>query len=375
MERKKEIYLKYPGERDVIFVLGAGASQPDGVPLQKEILPLILTGKIDEITNSKIGGMVIDFINDNYKYGKKADSFPRLEAVFGFLDYFIQQNESLNSRYTYSRLIEIKEALIKLIHFLIDLKSDKSSAYYNLFWQAVEKYNSNVSIITSNYDTLLEQGFESFFKRFGYIDYSIHLMNYDKIHKEKKFTKWINPTGIIKIDENENPVPIKILKLHGSLNWKYCNCCNQTLLTPWDKKIDLQKGKFLGYTYPENVEYEYYCPLDGTDFQTLIIPPSNIKILTHPVISQVISESSREIRSTKKIVFIGYSLSDADVHIKALFKKNIDPATEVHVINAKLNKKMKLRFKSLVDKVFFHELPFQNFVESPEVLQELLSRS
>ena len=372
MERDKEIYLKYPGERDVIFVLGAGASQPDGVPLQKDILPLILTGKIDEITSSKIGGMVIDFINANYKYGKRADSFPRLEAVFGFLDYFIQQNESLNSTYTYSKLIEIKEALIKLIHFLIDLKSDKSSAYYNLFWRAIEKYNSNVSIITSNYDTLLEQGFESFFKRFGYIDYAIHLMNYDKIHKEKKFTKWINPKGPIKIDENENPVPIKILKMHGSLNWKYCNCCNQTLLTPWDKKIDLQKGKFLGYTYPENVEYEYYCPLDGTDFQTLIIPPSNMKSLTHPVISQVLSESSREIRSTKKIIFIGYSLSDSDVHIKALFQKNIEPETEIHVINARLTKKMKLRFKSLIDNVSFHELPFEKFVEDAELLEELL---
>ena len=63
-------------------------------------------------------------------------------------------------------------------------------------------------------------------------------------------------------------------------------------------------------------------PMDGTKFQTLILPPSYIKTLNNPVISQLFSEASREIRATRRIVFIGYSLSDGDVHIKALFKKH-----------------------------------------------------
>ena len=296
-----------------------------------------------------------------------------MEAVFGFLDYFIQQNESLSSQYTFAKLLEIKEALIKVIHYLIDLKSNKKGTNYHLFWRAIENYNSNVSIITSNYDTLLEQSFDFLFQKFGYIDYSIHLMNYDKIHEEKHFTKWINPREPIITGENENPVPIKILKIHGSLNWKYCNCCNQTLLTPWDRKIDLQHGKFLGYTYPDKVEYEYSCPLDGTDFHTLIMPPTNIKTLTHPVISQLLSEASREIRATKKIIFIGYSLSDADVHIKALFQKNLADDVKVYVINSKLSKKIKLRFKSLTSaEVKFFDCAFEEFVKDEALLAELI---
>ena len=42
------------------------------------------------------------------------------------------------------------------------------------------------------------------------------------------------------------------------------------------------------------------------------------------------SEASREIRDAKKIVFIGYSLSDADVHIKALFRKQLKPDQEIN---------------------------------------------
>jgi len=373
MERR-EVYLRYSNSRDVVFVLGAGASHPDGVPLQKHILPLILSGEIEEINNSYLGKLVADFINNNYKYGKNVDQYPRLEAVFGFLDYFIQQNESLSSEYPYPTLIAIKEALIKLIHYVVDLKSNKGSTYYHQFWEAIQKYNSNTSIITLNYDTLLEQGFEFLFEKFGYLDYSIPLMNYDRLHEEKKFTKWINPREPVEISGDLDPVSIKILKIHGSLNWKYCNCCNQILLTPWDKKIDLQQGKFLGYTYPDKTEYEYNCPLDGTDFQTLIMPPSNIKTLTHPVISQLLSESAREIRSTKKIVFFGYSLSDADVHIKALFQKSLESDVQIYVVNSRLGKKMKLRFRSLHPNVEFIESPFEDVVNNENILEKLLSK-
>jgi len=369
----REVYLRYPDSRDVVFILGAGASHPDGVPLQRHILPLILSGEIEEINNSYLGKLVADFINHNYKYGKQIDQYPRLEAVFGYLDYFIQQNESLSAEYPYSTLLSIKEALIKLIHYVVDLKSNKGSNYYHKFWEAVQKYNSNISIITLNYDTLLEQSFRFLFEKFGYIDYSIHLMNYDKLLEDKKFTSWINPREPIPLISGNLPVPIKILKIHGSLNWKYCNCCNQILLTPWDKKIDLNKGKFLGYTYPERTEYEYNCPLDGTDFQTLIMPPSNIKTLTHPAISQLLSESAREIRSTKKIVFIGYSLSDADVHIKALFQKNLEENVKIYVVNSRLNQKMKLRFQSLHQNVEVVESPFEEVVQDEELLQKLFS--
>jgi len=64
---KKTIkYLHYPPERDVLFVFGAGTSHPDGVPLQRDILPIILNDK--EIANSEIGKIVIQFIKDNFVY-------------------------------------------------------------------------------------------------------------------------------------------------------------------------------------------------------------------------------------------------------------------------------------------------------------------
>lgn len=373
MNEKHIKYLNYPTKRDVVFVMGAGASHPDGVPLQKHILPMILDDEKGELRNTYIGKEVIQFLEDNFVFDVKAEKYPNLEAVFGFLDYFILQNESLNSTYTHNKIVEIKEYLIKLIHYIVNLQTDKKSKYYHKFWEGIKKHNSNVSIITLNYDTLLEQAFDDLFPNFGFLDYCTHLMNYDKIDELKDFNFWLNPRMPVTVDENVTPVPIKIIKLHGSLNWKYCNCCNQTLLTPWDRTIDLHKGKFLGFTYPDNEKYEYVCPLDGTEFQTLIMPPTYIKSLNQPVISQLMSEASREIRDAKKIVFVGYSLSDADVHVKALFRKQLRPDHELIVVNNKNPKALQNKYYALSKNMKYYKCSFEEMVNNEELLKDIVS--
>lgn len=364
-------YLQYSSGRDVVFVLGAGASHPDGVPLQRHILPMILSNK--EIADSVIGKPVIEFIKDNFAYDSKNNLYPQLEAVFGFLDYFIAQNESLSIKYTNALIREIKESLIKLIHFIVNLRTDKESKAYHQFWNIVKQQTSNFSIITLNYDTLLEQAFEFLFKDFGYIDYCFHLMNYDKHPDLKPYHFWINPRELVVVNSRQAPVPIKIIKLHGSLNWKYCNCCNQTLLTPWDREIDLNRGKFTAYTYPAKLKYDIVCPNDGTEFETLIIMPSYVKPLTHPVMSQLISEASREIRATKKIVFVGYSLSNADLHVRALFKKHLRDDIKVIVVNTRNAQTFKLKYHSISDNVQFINSSIEDFVNNEELFKKVLN--
>lgn len=368
-----EKFLRYSTNRDVVFVLGAGASHPDGVPLQRDMLPTIISGRINEIENSEIGKIVTEFIKDNFEYNATTNQYPQLEAVFGFIDYFIQQNESLSSKYTNEKIRDIKEYLIKLIHYVVNIQTDKRSHYYHLFWKTIKKNNSNTSIITLNYDTLLEQAFDFLFKNHGYIDYCIPLMNYERLPELRNFNFWINPREPVSVDKDNNPISYKIIKLHGSLNWKYCKCCNQTLLTPWDRMIDLNKGKFLGYTYPENKEYEFLCPIDGTEFQTLIMPPTYLKTIHHPLISQLMAEASREIRATKKIVFIGYSLSSSDVHIKALFKKQMTPEKELIVINPKQKESLELNYRSLTPNVRFVYSSFEEFVNDEKEINSIFS--
>ena len=369
-----ETYLRYAPTRDVVLVLGAGASYADGVPLQKEILQMLLGGVHPEIAGSIIGKQLIQFIEDNFFVRPSSGQYPKLEAVFGFLDHFVQQHESLSARYNHAAIVALRENLIKLIHYNVNLNTDRRSPSYHLLWEAILACNRNVSIITLNYDTLLEQAFEPLFPADGYIDYCIHLMNYERREELREFNFWVNPREPVVAESGRRPTPFKIVKLHGSLNWKYCNCCNQTLLTPWDRRIDLNRGRFVGFTHPDRRPYDYFCPLDGTEFQTLIVPPSYLKSLSNPVLIQLFNEASREIRATRRLVFIGYSLSDYDVHIKALFMKHLAADAQIVVVNPKSSEALRHQYLSLAKQAprFLH-LPFEQLVRDDDLMAELLT--
>ncbi|MFH0844469.1 MAG: hypothetical protein V1930_03265 [Pseudomonadota bacterium] len=371
-----EKFYQYPSKRDVVFIFGAGASYADGAPLQKDILPLILETNDTELKESLIYRVVKEFLADNFLWDKEAGYSPTLEEVFGFLDYFIQKSESLSQKYSLRMIIEIKEALIKLTHYIISLSTSSSSKVYRLFWETVYKYNKNISTITLNYDTYLEDAFIHMFPRNMYLDYCLGLANYDHSDETDAKNWWVNPREPILSLTSVEPISIKIIKIHGSLNWKYCNCCNQVLLTPLDKKFDLgigdpsQKGRIeddmcagLG---------GLRCSRDGNDFQTLLVPPSHLKNLSHPVNSRLFIESSEEIRRAKKVVFIGYSLPAADVHVKAIFKKSFKPQTEIIVVNIDTSPEFTYRFQGLSKNIRFIPCSFEDLVRNETLIREIL---
>jgi len=372
---ERRSFLKYDKFRDVTFVFGAGASYAAGLPLQNQLLTLIL--KDSKISSSPLGKMVNEFIRDNFYFSE--DYIPTLESVFGYLDYFIQHDESLGNDFTTAKILEIKEALIKLIHYIISERSNTDCHPYRFFWEIVKEYSLNISIITLNYDTLIDEAFDFLYPDYGYIDYCIHLMNYDwydKYHKElDPFNWWVNPREPVPVFGNVKPRPIKIIKIHGSLNWKYCDCCNQVLLTPWNSKIDLNTMGFVRYDYsdaPHNPQrIEFRCPLDNNRFNTLIIPPSHIKNIRHPIINSLRQEAAREIRCTRKVVFVGYSFPEADIHVKALFRKNLPPETKIIVINRTINEHIRAAYHSLFRDTSFYEITFEDALLNDQIMKKI----
>lgn len=359
----EEKFIQYQSKRDVLFVFGAGASISDGGPLQKDLLPEILK---EDYGDSELANLVKKFINTNFD--TENGNYPSLESVFGYLDYFISKKESLRGGYTTIQLISIKESLIRLIHHRIS-ETKTRKGIYKKFLECLDKVNKNVSIITMNYDTLLDESFDFLYPNQALIDYCINFMNYEDYDKIDAFNWWINPREPVSIWDNKIPTPIKIIKIHGSLNWKYCNCCNQVLLTPWDTAIDLNSQGFKGRIgasceNPEEIVFDLKCPNDQTPFDTFIVPPSHIKDLNHPAISKLFDEAAVEIRKTKKIIFVGYSFPEADVHIKALFKKNIADDTEIEVVDPFLNDNIKSNYRSITNKTVFVRDSFENYIEN-----------
>ena len=364
MRDTTEKFIRYKDSRDVLFVFGAGASISEGAPLQRDILRLIYESTDEKLISSDAANLVRRFLQDNFDVSNNL--FPSLESVFGYLDYFLSKREGLGQEYPTARIREIREALVLLIHYIIAIPKNTRQGVYRKFWETISVENRNISIITMNYDTLLDEAFDFLYPDRSLIDYCLELMNYHHYPEIGAFNWWINPREPVTVWEGGDPIPIKLIKIHGSLNWKYCNCCNQVLLTPWDTKIDLSSMGFKGYIFPscenpETVEFDLVCPLDGNKFETFIVPPSHIKDLSHPAINKLLDEAALEIRKSKKIVFVGYSFPEADVHIKALLKKNIRVGTEIHVVDPYLTESIETNYRSLSNDIIFHLQSFDDF--------------
>lgn len=376
MRESTEKYLSYASTRDVVFFFGAGTSYADGAPLQKDILPFILSDK--EITNSAIGKDVKSFLDCYFAWDPGVNTYPKLESVFALLEHSIRRNESLSGEYPTTKLSEIRESLIKLVYYSIAKKGGKSKGIYRQFWERIKELNRNVSVITTNYDVLLDEAFDFLYPDQGFIDYCLNLMNYDHYEAIEAFDWWEDPRKPVQVWGGASPRPIKIIKVHGSLNWKYCSACAQVLLTPWDTDLNLSSGGFMTKEYgscegPPKEPSLLKCPIDGALFGTLIVPPSYYKSLEHPAITTLMHEAARELRIAKKIVFVGYSFPESDVHLKALLHRNLQKEVEITVINRSITNELALSFKSLSDRANFIAKSFEDVLNDVPAMRRFLA--
>jgi NAD-dependent SIR2 family protein deacetylase len=364
------IYYEYPTSRDVVFVLGAGASAPDGVPLQKDLLPQIYRPAHPELRASSNGRIVLNFLHRWFPRAADDSPFASLEEVFGFIDVLLARRQGLPDGFTTEVLANIRVALVNCIHYVIDRARKSPATNYRAFWETVATSNRNVAIVTLNYDTTLEEAFDPLYPNRALIDYRLGFLNYDEPSGIQGHHWWIDAAKPINRWPGGDPVPIKVLKLHGSLNWKYCPSCREVLLTPWDTSIDLDQGGFVRVDGASCFEPEIVsplrCPYCVGPFEALVAPPSHSKDLAHPVLTQLLTEAMRELRRSKRIVFIGYSFPEADVHIRAMLAKEI-ASQEVVVIDPSPAATSLARYRALAPRLRLLESDFAAVVKSNQL--------
>jgi NAD-dependent SIR2 family protein deacetylase len=349
----------------IVFIFGAGASYPDGVPLQKDIIPQILNDNDIQLRKSEVSKRIRKFLIQNFAHN---DKYPTLEEVFGFIDFFINNELSLSYEWNKQSLRQLKYDLTKVLHYIIS-KSTRRSQNFSIFWKVIKDINREIGIITTNYDTLIDESFDSIYPD-CLADYCIDLINYRYPDRITPFDWWIDPKKPARIFNGVIPTRIKLIKIHGSLNWKYCDCCGQVGLTPWQHGINLKKD-----TYESFLDSQISnCPFDNNKLSSLIQVPTHLKSNTNYIFNKLYDEASFLIQNAKKLVFVGYSFPEADVHIRALIKRCFEQDGNIIVINKSRAKDLRHRYESLAHNVEYHEMPFERFVKS-KIFKSILKSS
>ncbi|MHB8110904.1 MAG: SIR2 family protein [Syntrophorhabdaceae bacterium] len=304
-----------------VYILGAGFSYPANIPGQAELLKKTLEYKPTFADGNilKAQGKVNDFLDNVF------DSNPKisLEDVFTIFDRCILSRERFRT-YNWQELCETRKQLVFLILSIINKQfsgiSKKASTNYEKFAECLVKkryeakrIDDTIAVISPNWDTVLEYFIEKYLEsankpktRIDYCTYTHGLDNKQRIpHLNIKAKGYYN---------------IKIMKLHGSMNWLYCSNCGRLYVDKSDIGLDIKECP--------------YCEITpGTNFlEPIIITPSLLKELNNLHIKNIWQNAFINLQEASEVIFVGYSLPLADFEFKHVLKKGIKVGTRMKVI-------------------------------------------
>ncbi len=333
---------------DTIYVMGAGTSVFAGAPTMKNFMT---------IANSHgyIGNKLKKFLSSFYKirFGKNS-IFPNIEEILGIIEFILNNQDILIDKSKKNCIFEPEfiETLKFELDYLIATTLEKTlrnveNNYMKTFVEKIipDKNNPNVAFISLNYDILLDNSLLRYVSHDASnntisipIDYGCNI-------------KWCKFTDI----ESRLVCPsnsIKLFKPHGSLNMLFCKACKNLYLTIH------QKGYF--NTFEEN----FPCPEDKVNLDGFIVPPTFFKQFNKIHLESIWMNIEETISKCKKIIFLGYSLPDADVYFKykikkALMRNKNNPSIEVYTGDGNGEEE---RYKATFGKIKFKNMHFEDYV-------------
>jgi len=117
---------------------------------------------------------------------------------------------------------------------------------------------------------------------------------------------------------------VRLLKLHGSLNWALCEGCAKVV--PWELRDHFSKYHWRLEPGPGEVQLQIGSKLDTFDHcnrtvkpEPVIVPPTWNKTEHHRNLSGVWSQAAKELGQAQDIFVMGYSLPETDFFFRYLY--------------------------------------------------------
>ena len=296
-----------------VFILGAGASKPAGLPVMSDFLE-----RARHIQRNMQGQPGIESFTRVFQaIDGKARSIhskillenrENIETWFGLIDMGLMIGKF--GKQTREEIEHLREDFITMISKTIELSGKFSPnappSPYGEFAQVLQDNTFSsleFSFITFNYDVLLEFSLAGAGIKY---DYCLN----DSDNQQKSF---------------------QFIKLHGSVNWGICQGCDEII--PVDPKITsistgkdpyriLQAGAILST--------KNHCgkPLNPIPF---LVPPTwNKANINQNKVLTLWEKAANALSQAEKIIVIGYSMPETDIFFKYLIALGLDSDNHIH---------------------------------------------
>jgi len=345
-----------PEKLRISFLLGAGASKPEpsSIPTVKELLPKLLERgrRLDRDDVTKLADFCderdIDNIEDLLTAAQLATFCSRNPTVLRLLNYLLYRRDpesveedfiSEERRRMYPAHIHRSAAPpadLSSVAFLHDtlqvlfglLASTMLPAKPNRAHESIAKFSKahveSSSITTTNYDCCIDMALEELQQQFFYgIDFS----NRKAVPAEPKASTCL-------------------VKLHGSLNWYYCETCQEVQL------VDLRS--MLTQYAEDRAPYPVIgiCKDCGGQRRGLLVPPLAMKFDVAPPLTPLLDLARNNFENADIICVVGFSFAEADIYISRMLSKSMQTKPDQRLLivdpDSKVVSRVRRKFKASI---------------------------
>ena len=320
-----------------VYIIGAGFSLAAGAPTQTGLInkAFELHDKEPDFFNKDKFQCFENFLSEQLNIPKECFSDTELEDIFTPLDKCLEDriqyrgislDEIMKTRESVFYIIgkTIGEALkeynnsegyvYEFAKYLTDASSIRENGSY--------RKNDPVSVISTNWDVLLDYAIKNAIKeRKAVVDYCCYISSLDK--KDDTIKPGLEILG-------EGGFNVKLLKLHGSLNWLQCPRCSR-MYADFSNKIG--RGKEVDGESCRHCDKNFPEEKGNHTLAFNLIMPTFLKDLSNPQYKIIWQNAGIEISEAEEIVFIGYSLPSADFDMRQLLSRMVRKNAKIHVVD------------------------------------------
>lgn len=328
-----------------VYILGAGFSVPAGAPSQEGILDVVwsmdlrpeLEGhrervreflrsvlNVDEaqVTLEDIYTPVDRCISDGI--GLRGQSLAQLQEIRDSLGYLVSlaiRDQLGTAAWNRSQYVDdFASKIVEMASVRGDLAREATDA-------TEAKAYDPLAIISLNWDILLDNALNSALEAndggdfsdydpFGVVDYCCYISSLEAGDKRIRTGLWsLGCRGY----------NVKLLKVHGSMNWLQCQNCQQ-LLIGFNEKLTIPN-----FETPKNCRH---CEKQGNQsaLRGALVMPTFLKDLSNFQIKLVWQNAAIELMEARRLVFIGYSLPFADFEFRQVLSRMVHKDTKIDVV-------------------------------------------
>jgi len=349
---------------NVVFILGAGASRDCGAPLMFDFLDtasrLLSTGEVD---------------------AKKQDFERVFRAVSALQAVHSKSQLDLNNIESIFTALEIANVLGKLPGFE---KEEIPSVIASLKEVIVSTLERTISFPTQRSNILPTRSYESFSDLLEYLKETAHpklsssviTFNYDIALDLAMHHKGQGPQYGFGAKEHVYS-PVKLLKLHGSLNWAIRKDTEEVEPLTLKEYFGVYSHRWFEERGTCRIPIgsqlqEYYSKHSEIEVlpEPVIVPPTWNKADYHHLLSTIWGMAASELEEAEYIFIIGYSLPETDAFFRLLYglgSVGNTPLKKIVVFNPDSSGEVEQRFREMLGpgalaRFEYRDLPFDKSI-------------